>query len=63
MAHDNKQKRKLAREKKKRQERHYKTAKKAEGMTAIEVKKGRWLLYLLGAMVVASCFFIFWNMR
>lgn len=63
MANDSKHKRKLARDKKKKQDRYYRTTKKSEGMSDVEVKKGRWLLYLLGAMVIASCALVFWNMR
>ncbi|MCK5883504.1 MAG: hypothetical protein KAG61_07430 [Bacteriovoracaceae bacterium] len=63
MANDTKNKRKLARDKKKKQDRHYKVTKKTEGMSDTQVKNGRWLLYLLGLMVVASCGLVFWNMR
>lgn len=63
MAHDNKHKKKLQREKKRKMERHYKVTKKNEGISDVEVKKGRWLMYFLATIVAASTAFFVWNLK
>lgn len=63
MAQDRKHKKKIDRENKQRMYKHHKQTKKGEGLTADQIKKGRWLLYLLGALIVASSVYIFLNMN
>ena len=63
MAHDRKQKKKIDRNNKQRMHKHHKIVHKADGLTREQVQKGRWLLYLLGALIVASSVYIFLNMN
>lgn len=63
MAHDRRQKKKIERSNKQRMSKHHKTTHKNEGIPPEQLKKGRWLLYLLGALVVLSSVYIFLHMN
>lgn len=63
MAHDRKHKKKIERINKQRQTKHHKAIKKNDGLSADQVKKGKWLLYLLGALIVLSSVYIFLHMN
>lgn len=55
-------KKKLKREKKNKQAKHYKETNKVSGTSEKELKQGKWMLYVLGAMIIGSCTLVFFNM-
>lgn len=63
MASDSRKKKKERERKKKlHMNKLYKKQKKNEGISDSQQKMGKFLIYLLGAMIVATCGFAFYSM-